>query len=626
MLRTDVKVWLDFAAPEAGRPAVRAAFDSPLRVLQAWQLSEVQPVLDAVEQAAQTGLWCVGYMRYEAAPAFDAALRVKTGDPPKEGHSPGQNAVPLAWFGVFNAPENGGSGGVVPLDIQAANTHRHSSSNDPASDLTENPAQASWAGELPRPVFDDAVGRIHEAIGQGRYYQLNFTHGLQGQLTQGTPRALFEALRRAQPGGYSAFIDNGHEQVLCVSPELFFDWDGQRLLTRPMKGTAPRGATEQTDQAHALALRDSDKERAENVMIVDLLRNDVSRIAKPHSVQVPKLFALEALPSVWQMTSDVTAQTQVGTRLVNVFAALFPCGSITGAPKVEAMRHIAELEAGPRGVYCGAVGVVRPGAQAGQVDATFNVAIRTVVARTTAAGTELTCGIGSGITTYAQAEGEWREWQHKRAFLDRASQPFDLLETVGLRHGQVQHQALHLQRMAQAALHFGYPFDRAHVQTVLSQTAQTHSQAVWRLRVLLHPNGQVSVQAFAMATTPEPVLLALAKRPFEAAHSEFVRYKTTRRAHYDAFEPTEPGVFDTLLWNTQHELTECTRGNVALRIDGQWLTPALESGLLNGVGRQHWLAQGRIQESVLHTSDLARAQGVVFMNSLRGWLEAQLKP
>lgn len=589
-----VKAWLDFVAPEAGRPAVRGAFDAPLRVLLAQHVSEVKTVLEAVELAAQAGYWCVGYVRYEAAPAFDAALAVQADE---------QASGPLVWFGVFEAP--------------AISGEPHT---QPAAAL----AHASWSAELPRPDFDAVIGRIHEAIAQGRYYQLNFTHVLQGQLAQGTPWNLFQALRQAQPGAYSAFIDSGDEQILCVSPELFFDWNGQRLLTRPMKGTAPRGATEQVDQACAQALRHSEKERAENVMIVDLLRNDVSRIAQPHSVKVPKLFELEALPSVWQMTSDVTALTQASTRLVDVFGALFPCGSITGAPKVEAMGHIAELEAGPRGVYCGAVGVVRPGKQAGQVDATFNVAIRTVVARSTDAGIKLACGIGSGITTYAQPEGEWQEWQHKRAFLDRASQPFDVLETLGLYQGQVSHLELHLKRMAEAALHFGYPFDRARVQAVLEETAQAHPQGAWRVRLLLHPHGAATAQAFALAATPEPVVLALATRPFEAAYSEFVRYKTTRRAHYDAFEPTEPGVFDTLLWNNQQELTECTRGNVALLIDGQWLTPALEAGLLNGVGRQYWLAQGRIQEAVLHTSDLPRAQGLVFMNSLRGWLKARL--
>lgn len=608
-------------APEAGRPPVRAAFEAPLRVLQAQHVSEVKPLLEAVEQAAQAGHWCVGYVRYEAAPAFDAAFQVQA------GASSDPSATPLAWFGVFEAPVDGGLGAGTPTHPKnPIQSQSHALDELDPAQAPASLAQASWEGELPRPAFDRAVQYIHEAIAQGRYYQLNFTHVLKGQLTQGTPWDLFMALRRAQPGAYSAFIDSGPEQVLSVSPELFFDWNGKRLLTRPMKGTAQRGATALADQAQAQTLRESDKERAENVMIVDLLRNDVSRIAQAHSVQVPKLFALEALPSVWQMTSDVTAQTQAGTQLVDVFAALFPCGSITGAPKVQAMRDIAELEAGPRGVYCGAVGVVRPGAQAGQVDATFNVAIRTVVARSTEAGTELACGIGSGITTYAQAEGEWQEWQHKRAFLDRASQPFDLLETLGLHQGQVRHLELHLNRMADAALHFGYPFDRARVHAALMQTAQAHPQGAWRLRLLLQPHGQPTVQAFALAATPEPVVLALAHRPMAEAYGEFVRYKTTRRAHYEAFEPSEAGIFDTLLWNNQHELTECTRGNVALLIDGQWLTPSLDSGLLNGVGRQHWLAQGRIREAVLHTSDLPQAQGVAFFNSLRGWLEARLAP
>jgi para-aminobenzoate synthetase/4-amino-4-deoxychorismate lyase len=579
---------------------VRAAFDVPVRVLQAVDLSEVKPVLEAVQQAAQAGQWCVGYVRYEAAPAFDAAFSVQAAD------------GPLAWFGVFDAPAQGWPSEAT--DGQPPN---------PDNTL----AQAQWAGELPRPAFNQAIAHIHEAIAQGRYYQLNFTHVLHGQLTHGTPWMLFEALRRAQPGAYSAFIDSGHEQVLCVSPELFFDWDSQRLLTRPMKGTAPRGISAQADAAHAQALRTSDKERAENVMIVDLLRNDVSRIAQPHTVQVPRLFDLEALPSVWQMTSDVTAKTQPGTRLVDVFGALFPCGSITGAPKVEAMRHIAELEAGPRGVYCGAVGVVRPGAQPGQVDATFNVAIRTVVAQSknSPEGVQLRCGIGSGITTYAQPDGEWQEWQHKRAFLDRASQPFDLLETLGLQQGQIMHEAKHLHRMAAAAAHFGYRFEPERVKHALRLTTQEHPEGNWRLRLLLSAKGDPKVQAFPLMPTAEPVVLALADRCFEAAHSEFVRFKTTRRAHYDAFEPSEPGVFDTLLWNNRQELTECTRGNVALLLEGRWLTPALESGLLNGVGRQHWLEQGRVQEAVLHIQDLQRAQEIVFINSLRGWLTATLK-
>jgi para-aminobenzoate synthetase/4-amino-4-deoxychorismate lyase len=269
---------------------------------------------------------------------------------------------------------------------------------------------------------------------------------------------LFQALQRAQPGGYAAFLDTGDEQLLSVSPELFFEWREGRLLTRPMKGTAPRGSNPEDDAAQAQALRRSPKERAENVMIVDLLRNDLSRIAEPFSVNVPRLFHTEALPAVWQMTSDVEARTRAGCTLADVFAALFPCGSVTGAPKVRAMRAIRELEAGPRGVYCGAMGVLRPGG-----GATFNVPIRTVSLR----GKEARCGIGSGITSGSVAEAEWQEWRHKRAFLERASAPFEILETLALEAGRLRNLDEHLARMEATAAHFGTPWDAMQLHACL---------------------------------------------------------------------------------------------------------------------------------------------------------------
>ncbi len=574
---------IDFAAPTAQAASWRFAFGLPVRVLAAREPHEVLPVLEAVQAEAEAGRWCVGYVRYEAADAFDRAFDL---------HAPDG---PLAWFGVHEAPQE------WPVQDEASSP--------------DDEAVAEWGDGLGREAFDQAMVRIHGAIAEGQFYQVNFTHALQGLLRQGTPLALFHALRRAQPGGYAAYIDGGAEQVLSVSPELFFDWDGQRILTRPMKGTAPRGATPEQDEVQADRLRRSAKERAENVMIVDLLRNDLSRVAQPHTVRVPHLFHLEALPSVWQMTSDVEAQTRPGTTLAEVFTALFPCGSVTGAPKVQAMRMIRELEAGPRGVYCGAIGVVRPGGAA-----RFNVAIRTVEA----SGTALRCGIGSGITADARASGEWQEWRHKRAFLDRASQPFELLETLALQDGITRNEGAHLARMARAAAHFSFPWDEARVTEAISAQAREHPEGLWRLRVLLDVRGQARAQAFAMVATAEPVRLRLATRPFEAADSEFVRYKTTRRAHYEAFEPDEPGVFDTLLWNRHGELTECTRGNIALCLDGQWWTPPLASGLLGGIGRELALQEGRLQEKVLRVDDLGRASAIAFINSLRGWLDASL--
>lgn len=369
---------IDFADPHSPDPRagrLRAAFGAPARVLAAHRPQELRPLLQTVEALARQGHWCVGYLRYEAAAAFDAAFALH----PADG--------PLAWFGVHEA--------ALPWPQQIDLPQQ------------ERPALA-WQAGLTRAAFDASMARIHHTIAEGGLYQINYTTRLQAPW-RGDARQLFGALRQGQPDGYAAFIDAGHEQVLSVSPELFFDWQGEQLLARPMKGTAPRGATPEEDAAQAQRLRSTPKERAENVMIVDLIRNDLSRVAQPFSVRVPQLLRTEALPTVWQMTSDVQARTRAGTTLAELFAALFPCGSITGAPKVAAMRLIHALESAPRGVYCGAVGVVQPGG-----NARFNVPIRTVVLR----GGMAQCGVGSGITADAQADAEWDEWQHKLAFLD----------------------------------------------------------------------------------------------------------------------------------------------------------------------------------------------------------------
>ena len=558
---------------------LRCAFGEPRQTLVALELAQVRPILEAVDALSKQGYWCVGYVSYEAGAAFDPAFEVH------------EVRGPLVWFGVHDAP------------LAWPET-------DPGDE-----AHVQWHEGLTRPEFDEGMCAIHQAIAAGELYQLNYTAPMRGQLHQGTPIELFMALRRAQPGGFAAYIDTGEAQVLSVSPELFFDWDGERILTRPMKGTAPRGTTPEADAALAAQLQASPKERAENVMIVDLIRNDLSRVAQPFSVRVPHLFQLQALPSVWQMTSDVEALTRPGTTLADVFAALFPCGSITGAPKVSAMQMIRRIEPGPRGVYCGAVGVVRPGGAA-----TFNVAIRTVTVQDGSAR----CGIGSGITADATAQGEWQEWRHKRSFLERASAPFELLETLALDGGALRHVPQHLARMARAAAHFGYTLDTAWVDASLMAVVKAHPRGLWRVRLRLDARGQVSTEAFALAASPELVHLTLADRAFEAALSEFVRFKTTRRAHYDAFAPQVPGVFDTLLWNPQGELTECTRGNVAVQLDGRWVTPPLSCGLLDGIGRAHALSEGRVVEAVVRVDDLPRATGFAFVNSLRGWLPAVL--
>ncbi|AKJ28408.1 aminodeoxychorismate synthase component I [Caldimonas brevitalea] len=569
---------IDFISPRGGAP-LRGMLTHLREVLSATRLEDVASVIDAAWQQSQQGAWCVGYVRYEAAPAFEPRAEVRAAD------------GPLAWFAVFESlqawPEQADTGPYAAMD---------------------------WRDDTDPARFAADISAIHEAIAAGEVYQVNHTTRLRSPWA-GEPRALFDALRRAQPQGYLACIDCGDgRQILSLSPELFFDWQPPGILSRPMKGTAPRGATPEQDRALAEALVASEKERAENLMIVDLIRNDLSRVAEPFSVGVPRLFHPEAWPTVWQMTSDVEARTRAGVGLAEVFAALFPCGSVTGAPKLRAMHWIRQLEAAPRGVYCGAVGVLRPGGAA-----TFNVAIRTLELHQ---GTAV-CGIGSGITADAAVGAEQREWKVKRGFLERGVRPFQLLETLRLERGVYGRRDRHLARMAGAAQHFAYPFDAGAVAAALDALAAAHAEGVWRVRLLLDAAGAVSAEATALPATPEHPQVQLAQAPIDAS-SEFVRFKTTRREAYDQHAPREAGVFDTLLWNERGELTEFTRGNLGLRLQGRWYTPALHCGLLNGVYRAELVEAGQWVEATLTPADLARAEAVVFVNGLRGWVEVTL--
>ena len=566
---------------EDGAPPLRLSFEGCVEVLRADRPDQVRAVLDAAEAHAKAGAWCVGFLRYEAAPAFDPAFQVH----PADG--------PLAWFGVF----------------------RHAGPW-PASESGGEWATGEWSSDLERETFDARIACIHDAIRAGETYQINLTAALRSRF-EGDPLAWFRALQRAQPRSYAAFIDTGEEQILSVSPELFFDWRDHRIVTRPMKGTAPRGATMADDGARVAELLASEKERAENLMIVDLIRNDLSRIARNHTVRVPQLFQARAWPTVWQMTSDVTATTLESTRLSDVFGALFPCGSVTGVPKVRATALIRSLESSARGVYCGAVGVLQPGGAA-----TFNVPIRTVQLR----GGEAVCGIGSGITIDAGSAGEWQEWHNKQGFLRAAREPFELFETMRLADGEYPGAEAHLARLHGSARHFGFVFDDDTVRRQLEGLAQAHPAGPWRARLLLGATGEARAEAFRLDETATPVRVRLATQPMEVVHADFLRHKTSRRAHYERFAPTSPGVFDTLLWNERGEVTEFTRGNVlAQEADGRWITPPLEAGLLPGVARARLLAEGRVVEAPLRVDALEGLRALVFVNSLRGWLPATLE-
>jgi para-aminobenzoate synthetase/4-amino-4-deoxychorismate lyase len=358
-------------------------------LLVAEHAGAVPRVLAQAYARARAGAWVAGFVSYESAPAFDPAMAVHVPMP----------GLPLACFGIYGSARD-----LAPVRLRVAG----------AADGADFCVGAPWEPSVDAATAMAHMERIRGAIARGEVYQVNLTTRLRASF-RGDPLAYFHALRRAQPDGYAMFLDGGAWQLLSVSPELFFDWTPAGTLTaRPMKGTAPRDADPQRDAQQMRRMLASPKEQAENLMIVDLLRNDLSRVAEAGSVQVPRLFAAEALPTVWQMTSTVSCRSRAGVGLDDVFAALFPCGSVTGAPKIAAMAAIRALEGEPRGVYCGALGLIRPGGHA-----SFSVGIRTVMVDATLGRAE--CGIGSGITWDSSALGEWDEWQLKQRFLARAT-------------------------------------------------------------------------------------------------------------------------------------------------------------------------------------------------------------
>ena len=583
-----IRCEIDFPLLATLTPAerLRLVFSNPVAVHVAMEVDAVAAVLRQVSEASARGHWCVGFLAHEAAGAFDAALVTQ--------RSTGQ---PLAWFAEFAAPS--------------------ASTTETDRDVTtsgENEFRiGEWCSDIDHAIFREKVESIRADIHDGRFYQVNFTTRLMADFA-GNVDAFYRALQSAQPNGYHAFIDTGDAQLLSVSPELFFTMHDGNVTTQPMKGTAPRGDTPEADDRIAWELTHSAKERAENLMIVDLLRNDLSRIAEPNSVEVAALFALQPLPSVWQMTSTVNATLRAGLGLVDVFRALFPCGSVTGAPKVEAMRAIRDLESAPRGAYCGAIGYVAPAIN-GQVHACFNVGIRSVWIEDGRA----VCGVGGGITWDSTVEGEWAEVIYKSRFVKRASKPFELLETIRLEDGAFSLRERHLARMENSARHFRFVFDRSAVSKALDRLASQHPRGLWRCRLLLARAGRLRSEAVILDAVPAHPTFRLADTPVASA-DEFLLHKTTRREIYDHHAPRGQHAFDTLLWNERGELTEFTRANLVVKLDGILYTPPTSCGLLNGTLRDELVAIGVSQERVLLRADLANAETIWWLNGLRGWV------
>ncbi|MBK8733994.1 MAG: aminodeoxychorismate synthase component I [Actinomycetales bacterium] len=585
-----VEAYLDFPWAPLGHTG-RLGFGAPVAVISAATVPEVRPALLAVEAAARSGRYAVGFVSYEAAPAFDPAMRVRGG-----------SGVPLVWFGIHDAP-------LPPADWREPTAY----------------ACSVWEPGTVEADYVASIAAIRAAIARGETYQVNHTMRLRARF-DGDPLGAWADLRRAQRDGWFGYVDTGRHTVASVSPELFFTWDGTAVVTRPMKGTRARSRDAAVDAQRAADLLASGKDRAENLMIVDLLRNDVARVSEPGSVSVPSLFEVEAYPTVWQLTSTVTGAGRSGVGVSDLFGALFPCGSITGAPKVRTMELISDFEDRPRGVYCGASGVVWPGGSAA-----FNVAIRTLVVDR--ADGRARYDVGGGVVWDSDGADEYAEALAKSAVLDMTQRSFALMETARWEGGTVVLEDRHLDRMAASAAWFGRRFDRATAQALLRSTGdqpEAVDRSALRVRLLLAPDGALSVESTPLSTPfgmpsahLRPVTVALATTPVWSG-DPWLRHKTTRRAVYDTRRVTDPDVFDTLLWNERGELTEFTIGNLVLDLDGDLVTPPVSCGLLPGTLRAQVLEDGvdgrKVIEQVVTRADLAKSDRVWLINAVRGWV------
>ncbi|HTN65447.1 MAG TPA: aminodeoxychorismate synthase component I [Burkholderiaceae bacterium] len=570
--------------------------------------SELERLFDGMQHALQRGLHAVSLLAYELGGQLQGIEPRASTQPLAQillfGHCERLSAVEVsAWLA---AREQDAGGADIPCGI------------------------AGLHADVSQAEFFDAIERIHTYLESGDTYQVNYTYRLNFE-SYGSVPGLYRRLRARQAVPYGALIalPDGRA-VLSSSPELFIRHERGALVARPMKGTAAASGDAEIDRFRATELAADTKNRAENLMIVDLLRNDIGRVATVGSVRVPHLFEVNAYGPVLQMTSTVSAQLRPDASLANLFAALYPCGSITGAPKRRTMQIIRELEAAPRGIYTGAIGWFdQPAGDQKIGDFCLSVPIRTIVLEAPAAGglRQGQMGIGAGIVYDSDAASEYQECQLKARFLTGLAVDFSLFETMfATRRGGCRHLELHLRRLCSSAEYFGFRYDEPSLREALRQACASFVEvADYRLRLTLEHSGACTVHSAPLAVLPSTVRVVVAPEPIDEA-GPFLHHKTTVRARYDAAwrAAEERGAFDMLFHNRAGELTEGARSNVFVRLDGRWYTPPLSAGLLPGVMRGVLLADPALKaaERRLTLDDLRAAQQVLVCNALRGALPA----
>lgn len=572
-------------------------FARPHHIVMAKKLNEVLPALHEMERLVKANDWhAAGFLSYEAASAFEHGLQTHASTALLDEHSSLRSArttdFPYLWFGLYPRPRVV----TLPKPVQPK-------------------ATLNWEPTIDRETYNAAIAQIKDHIAEGRTYQVNYTMRLQTDF-KGSAWDFFLYLAQSQ-NNHAAYVDTGGYVICSASPELFFQLEGDMITCRPMKGTVKRGRTTMEDREQSEWLKSSAKNRAENVMIVDLVRNDLGRVAEIGSVCVPELFATERYPTLWQMTSTVTAKTNAS--LTEIFSALFPCASITGAPKVSTMKIISDLETTPRRVYTGSIGYISP-----QRKAKFNVAIRTALIDRETGQAEY--GVGGGIVWDSSSADEYAEALLKARVLTEQPPQFELFETM-LWTPEAGFYLLdkHLARMLDSANYFDISISKELLEEYLDQTSSNFISAQ-RVRLLLDQSGVLRLEAvpFQAAQVDQPLNACLAKEAIDSGNV-FLFHKTTQRDVYESARSDFPGADDVLLYNELGELTEFTIGNLVVELDGKLFTPPISCGVLPGTFRAHLLETGQVVERTLSIQQLKDCTKLFRVNSIRKWQRAQIK-
>jgi para-aminobenzoate synthetase/4-amino-4-deoxychorismate lyase len=579
-------VLLDDARAEGAAPV--RLYRNPVEVIETRDPAAVRDGLARVRHGAR-GLHAAGFLAYEAGHALEERLA------PLRRTVPG-DAPPLLGFGLFEECEE-----IAPAEVAAL----------------LGPTDGAWLAppvpQIGRDAYGAALSRVKEHLAEGDIYQVNLTFMADVHFA-GAPPALYALLRARAQTGHGGLLFTGDHWLLSLSPELFFALDDGKVTVRPMKGTALRNEDPVRDAAAAAALAADAKEQAENLMIVDLMRNDLSRVAQAGTVQVPALFTIEPYPTVHQMTSTVTALLEPGLGAIDILGALFPCGSVTGAPKIRAMEIIAGLEAGPRRIYTGSIGSIAPSGEA-----RFNVAIRSLSIRAGAFKAEM--GLGSGIVADSRADEDWRECLAKGRFVNQGTDGFDLIETMGFDpHDGIPNLERHLARMKNSADALGFAFDRHDARNEL-QAATFRFREAKKIRLRLSRRGSLAIEARPFPESPKGAA-TVALLPLPTMPDDFrLRHKTSDRSLYEEAR-RRAGTFEVIFADADGCLTEGSFTNLFVERGGMLLTPPLSRPLLPGVLREQLIAEGDARETDLRVEDLQR--GFFIGNALRGLMRARL--